>query len=93
MGDCNRETRLHKCDSFDPAAKFKVNGYFVIYNTLVGELWSRFSDFQAMVVPFNCLIPGHMHDTKTFERLSAMFADDVDEGISKAEYMQILSLL
>ncbi|KAJ8018350.1 Zinc finger MYM-type protein 1 [Holothuria leucospilota] len=72
----------------DPTAKFKVNVYFAIYDTLVGELRSRFSDFQVMVVPFKCLMPGHMHDPKTFENLSAMYADDVDKDIAKAEYMQ-----
>ena len=43
----------------DPVAKFKVNVYFTIYDTLVGELQSRFSDFQT--VPFKCLMPGYLH--------------------------------
>ena len=65
-----------------------MNVYFAIYDTVVGELRSRFSDFQEMVVPFKCLMPGHLHDTQTFETLSAMYADDVDGDIARAEYMQ-----
>lgn len=72
----------------DSVVKFKVNVYFTLYDTLVGELRSRFSDFQTMVVPFKCLMPGHLHDSEGFDNLASMYEDDVDKDIANAEYSQ-----
>ena len=60
------------------SARFESAVFYVIYDTIIGELASRFADFQIIVTNFKCLMPQNLGDINAFDRLSVTYQDDVD---------------
>ena len=72
----------------DPKERFRSSVYYVIYDTIIAELESRFVDFQNIVTNFKCLMPPHLGNMEAFECLTATYSKDIDVNLAKSEYRQ-----
>ncbi|XP_072047174.1 zinc finger MYM-type protein 1-like [Amphiura filiformis] len=72
----------------DPEDRFRINVFYRIYDTLHGELESRFEDYHSVVKRFACLMPSNIGDIEGIKELSAIYESDVDKDLVLSEYKQ-----
>ena len=71
-----------------PKARFRSSVYYVIYDTLIAELASRFVDFQKTVTNFKCLMPPPLGNMEDFKHLTTIYCEDVEVELAVSEYKQ-----
>ena len=88
------------CDQpiVNPEDRFRINVFYQIYDTILGELESRFEDYHTVVQKFACLMPQNISKNTSnlldeIEHLASFYEKDVDKDLVISEYKQLQNFL
>ena len=76
----------------DTKERFKTEVFYAVYDRIIQEMNTRFTDFCTKVKDFGSLMPGNLGKKDMFRKLAKAYEKDVDIKLAETEYEQFCIL-